>query len=154
MMKVRLYIGTAVVAGAVLAGSVLLAQAPARLVAITGDDTMKYNVTTIEAKPGESIHLKLTSKGTMPKAVMAHNFVLLKLGTNVDAFTTEAIMARDTDYIPAKFKASVIASTTSLGPGESADVTFKAPAKAGTYQYLCSFPGHYASGMKGTLVVK
>ena len=27
--------------------------------------------------------------------------------------------------------------------------TFKAPAKAGVYPYLCTFPGHFAAGMKG-----
>jgi len=26
--------------------------------------------------------------------------------------------------------------------------------KRGEYPYLCSFPGHYVGGMKGTLVVK
>ena len=37
--------------------------------------------------------------------------------------------------------------------GETVDVSFKAPA-AGTYPYICSFPGHLAAGMKGSLVVK
>jgi azurin len=47
----------------------------------------------------------------------------------------------------------VIAHTGLVGPGETVEVTFKAPA-AGTYTFLCSFPGHFAAGMKGTLVVK
>ena len=49
-------------------------------------------------------------------------------------------------------KDKVIASTPVLGPKQSADATFKAPA-AGEYVYICSFPGHYML-MKGTLVVK
>ena len=40
------------------------------------------------------------------------------------------------------------------GPGETVDVTFKVPAKAGSYPFTCTFPGHSAAGMKGTLVVK
>ena len=34
------------------------------------------------------------------------------------------------------------------------EVTFDAPTEPGEYVYLCSFPGHYAAGMKGLLVVK
>jgi plastocyanin len=40
-----------------------------------------------------------------------------------------------------------------VGAGETSEVTFKAPATPGSYTYLCSFPGHYAMGMKGTLTV-
>jgi azurin len=62
--------------------------------------------------------------------------------------------ARETDYVPADQKAHVIASTKLAGPGETVDVTFKVPAKAGTYSYMCTFPGHYTAGMKGQLVVQ
>ena len=40
------------------------------------------------------------------------------------------------------------------GAGETVEVTFKVPAAAGDYTYLCSFPGHFQAGMKGTLTVK
>ena len=51
-------------------------------------------------------------------------------------------------------KASVLAMTGLAGPGETVQVTFKAPAKPGKYPFVCSFPGHYLSGMKGELTVK
>ena len=41
-----------------------------------------------------------------------------------------------------------------LGPNETGEVTFTAPAQAGNYPFLCSFPGHFLTGMKGMLVVK
>jgi azurin len=125
-----------------------------RTVELTGGDDMKYNTTTITAKPGETLHVVLKSVGTVPKIAMAHNFVLLQLGTDVDAFLKSAMNARETDYVPADQKAHVIASTKLAGPGETVDVTFKVPAKAGTYQYMCTFPGHYTAGMKGQLVVQ
>ncbi len=129
-------------------------KAAGRTIELTGDDTMKYNVTTIPAKPGEQLTVKLTNKGTMPKMAAAHNFVLLKQGTDLNAFTTAAVMAgAAADYIPAKFKDQVIASTKLAGPGETVETSFKAPTAPGTYQYICSFPGHFAT-MKGTLVVK
>jgi azurin len=62
--------------------------------------------------------------------------------------------ARDTDFIAPAQKDKILASTALVGPGETAEVTFNAPAKAGTYEFLCSFPGHYALGMKGVLTVK
>ena len=45
-------------------------------------------------------------------------------------------------------------SEPGVGRDKSTEITFKAPAAAGTYPYLCTFPGHYAAGMKGTLVIK
>lgn len=125
-----------------------------RTVELTGGDDMKYNMTTINAKPGETLRVVMKSTGTIPKIAMAHNFVLLKIGSDVDAFLKSAMNARDTDYVPADQKAQVIASTKLAGPGETMEVTFKVPAKAGSYPYMCTFPGHYTAGMKGTLVVQ
>ncbi len=152
-MNLRFHLGTAAVGCALLA-TTIVAAAPPREIAITANDTMKYSIETIEAKPGEMLTVKLTNVGTMPKMAAAHDFVLLAKGTNVDQLTTDGIMARDTDYIAAKYKKDVLAKTKLLGPGESDSVTFKAPTAPGSYAYICTFPGHYASGMKGTLVVK
>ena len=35
----------------------------------------------------------------------------------------------------------VIANSVLIGPGDSGEVTFTAPA-SGTYQFVCTFPGH------------
>jgi azurin len=130
------------------------AAAAGRVVEIKGTDDMKYSVTNIDAKPGEAITVKLSAVGSMPKMVMAHNFVLLKKGTDEQAFVNAGALARDTGFVASAQKVHVIASTPLAGAGETVQVTFKAPAVAGNYTYLCSFPGHYASGMKGTLTVK
>lgn len=135
-------------------GSAAVAAPAGRLVEITGNDQMKFSVMSITAKPGELLHVRLKSVGTLPKIAMAHNFVLLAKGTDAAAFTTASASAVATGYIPPQFKAKVLASTTLVGPGETVDVTFKAPAVAGRYVYLCSFPGHFVAGMKGALVVK
>jgi azurin len=130
------------------------AKGGARTVELTGGDDMKYNTTTITAKPGETIHVVLKSTGTIPKIAMAHNFVALAAAADVNEFIKSSMNARDTDYVPADKKAQVLASTKLAGPGETVEVTFKVPAKPGSYPYMCTFPGHYAAGMKGTLVVK
>ena len=43
---------------------------------------MKYDTSTISAKPGETLHIVLKNAGTMPKIAMAHNVVILKPGTD------------------------------------------------------------------------
>lgn len=125
-----------------------------RTVELTGGDTMKFDKTEITARPGETLRIVLKSIGTMPKIAMGHNVVVLKLGTDQAAFNTAAFSARETDFVPPDMKDAVLAATKLAGPGETVDVTFKVPAKVGDYPYLCSFPGHFALGMRGKLIVK
>ncbi len=125
-----------------------------RTVEIVGTDDMKFSVTTITAKPGEQLRVRLISKGTMPKVAMAHNFVLLQKGASPVKFVTAGATARATDFIPPDMKNQVIAATALAGPGETVDVTFKVPTAPGEYPYLCTFPGHFQAGMRGTLTVK
>ncbi len=124
-----------------------------RTIEIIGTDDMKYSVANIEAKAGEQIRIRLTSKGAMPKIAMAHNFVLLAKAADTLKFVNASAMARATDFVPPDMKAQVIAHTALAGAGETVEVTFKVPA-AGTYTYLCTFPGHFQAGMRGTLTVK
>lgn len=126
----------------------------ARTITMEGTDTLKYNPATIRAKPGETLRVVLTTKSQMPKAAMAHNFVLLAEGTEVMKFITDAARARTTEYIPAAHKASILAYTSLAGAGETVEVTFKAPDKPGSYEFVCTFPAHYQGGMKGTLTVQ
>ena len=68
--------------------------------------------------------------------------------------TDAAIMAAATDYVPASLADQIIAHTKLFGPKQSDEVTFKAPTEPGEYPFICSFPAHYLSGMKGVIVVK
>ena len=126
----------------------------ARTVQMQGLDTLKFQPAAITAKPGETIRVVLTVKSMMPKAAMAHNFVLLTQKADVNAFVMAAARARATDYIPAARKADILASTGLAGGGETVEVTFTAPKEPGVYTFICSFPAHYQGGMKGTLTVK
>ena len=130
------------------------AAGQARTIEMDATDQMKFSVTTINAKPGEQIRVRLRIVSTMPKAAMSHNFVLLNAGVNFTEFANDAMMAAATGYIPAARKGQVHAATPLGGGGETVEVTFKAPAKAGSYTYICTFPGHAAAGMRGTLIVK
>lgn len=139
---------------ALLALPTLVAAQQPRTIEIKGTDDMKYSVTSIVAKPGERIRVVLIGVGSMPKIVMAHNWILLKKNADQQAFINASALARDSGFIAPAQKANVLASTTLIGAGEKAEVTFTAPKVAGAYPYVCSFPGHFAAGMKGTLTVK
>ncbi len=125
----------------------------ARTVTLEGTDTLKFQPAVIRAKPGESLRVVLTVKGMMPKAAMAHNFVLLTLKADANAFAQAAARARTTEYIPAANKADILAYTGLAGAGETVEVTFTAPKEPGTYTFICSFPAHFQGGMKGELIV-
>ena len=123
--------------------------AKARTVELIGNEQMKFDKTEIAAKPGETIRIVLKSVGAMPKTIMAHNFVLLQPTADVAEFNKAAFNARETGFIPPDKKADVIAATALAGGGETVEVTFKVPAKPGSYNFVCSFPGHFALCMRG-----
>ncbi len=125
-----------------------------RVVEITANDTMKYSLDTIDARPGEVLTVILTNNGTVPKEVMGHDWVLLAGGSDPVAFSAAASVAKDTDYVPAKLKGQILAMIGLLGPRKSDQVTFTVPSAPGSYPFLCSFPAHYQAGMHGNLVVK
>jgi len=123
-------------------------------VEITANDSMKFNLNRIEAKAGQEIKIILTNIGTMPKAAMGHNLVVLQKGTDQKAFSDAAVAAVATDYIPASMSDKILAHTKLLGAKQSDEITFKLPAEAGEYPFLCSFPAHYLVGMKGVIVAQ
>lgn len=121
-------------------------------VELNGTDTMMYSKTTFEVKAGQKVKLVFKNVGKLPKQAMGHNVVILKKGVNVVAFCSEAIKFAADDYFPKSKKDDVIAHTKLLGPDESETIIFTAPA-AGVYDYVCTFPGHFAL-MKGKMTVK
>ena len=80
---------------------------------------------------------------------MAHNFVLLTAAADVNEFIKSAMNARDTDYVPADKKADVLASTKTAGPGETMEVTFKAPGETGQLSVHVHIPGPLRRGDEG-----
>jgi azurin len=130
------------------------AKGEPRTVELTGTEQMKFDKSSITARPGEKLRIVLKAVGTMPKTIMAHNFVLPKPGASPLEINNAAFNARATDFIPESMKDKILAYTPLAGAGETVEVTFTAPAKPGSYPYLCTFPGHFAMGMKGTLLVK
>lgn len=119
---------------------------------IEGNDQMQYNKDELRVVEGQQVTLTLKHVGEMSKDVMGHNWVLLKLGTDIPAFGKAATSAKENDYIPQDKVDQVIAHTKTIGGGEETSITFVAP-KRGYYKFICSFPGHYGI-MQGSFVVQ
>ena len=115
---------------------------------LTANDQLKFSTNELHVKANEPVKLTLKNIGTMPKESMGHNFTLLKDGTDIPGFAAQAVSAPD--HIPANNPA-IIAHTKLLGPGESDTIEFTVPA--GTYIYICTFPGHYMT-MTGVLTAE
>jgi azurin len=115
---------------------------------LTANDQLKFSTNELHVKANEPVKLTLKNIGTMPKESMGHNFTLLKDGTDIPGFAAQAVGAPD--HIPANNPA-IIAHTKLLGPGESDTIEFTVPA--GTYIYICTFPGHYMT-MTGVLTAE
>ena len=128
--------------------------APPKVIEITGDDFMKFNVTSFDARPGQKVTVKLKNIGELPKDAVAHNWVLLAKEAYAPKFIEAGTSHPERDYIAFEQEFYVLAKTKMLGPGESNSVTFTAPGVPGAYDYLCTFPEHYAGGMKGVMTVR
>ncbi len=144
-----------------------------RTIEIVGNDDMKFVVSEpaeglitggqagefvilegIEASPGEELRIRLTTISNLPPSAMSHNLAIVDLCTDVDSFARASITARDNEYIAPEYEDQVIATTRMLGDGETDTITFTVPETPGEYDYVCTFPGHFAGGMVGILYVE
>lgn len=117
---------------------------------IQSNDGMRFDIRKIKVKSGQKIRLTLKHTGKLGKKIMGHNVVFLRKNVKLSTFAVKAMAAKDNDYIPEETE-DVIAHTKMIGGGETTSLEFIAP-DAGTYDYICSFPGHYGL-MKGKLIV-
>jgi len=122
-------------------------------VEITGNDRMQYNINEFTVPAGSTVRIKFVNVGDLPKNAMGHNVVVMKKDVDLQPFVAAAAQAGQNDYFPPDRSDAVIAHTEMLGPDQSDTMTFEAPAP-GDYPYLCSFPGHFAAGMRGVMTVE
>jgi len=119
-------------------------------VILNSNDQMKFDKKIIRVNANQKITLTLNHNGRFPASSMGHNFVLIKKDVDVNEYALRAAGARNSEYIPEGD--NEIAYTKMLGGGESDTITFDAP-EAGTYVFICSFPGHYQLMMGEFIVV-
>lgn len=143
------------VAGIVLSGVTGASLAATCEATLATDDTIRFIPAHIDV-PASCVEfsVKLTHTGRLPKAAMAHNWVLVKKPDLVLVARDGAAAGADADYVMPGDK-RVIAHSGIIGRGETTSVTFPVKElKAGVeYVFFCSFTGH-SPVMQGTLAVK
>lgn len=116
----------------------------------TNGGEWQFDLATLDLAAGEGVVLTFHNRAK----TTAHNWLLVSGGDDVATEVNAVGMASGAGaaYIPDDSR--IIARTAGLlKGGQSERVTFTAPT-AGTYVYLCTFPGHFELGMKGVLTVK
>jgi azurin len=114
----------------------------------TVGEEFKFDADGLTFKAGEPVAVTVQNNS----ATSQHNWVLVNGGEDVAARINDAGLTADAGrgYVPDD--PAVLAHSRLLEGKQSETVQFTAPAP-GIYTYLCTFPGHFAAGMKGNLVV-
>ena len=114
-------------------------------------ERMLFTVKQFEVKAGQPVKLVFTNPD-----VTQHNLVIVKPGAAMEIGMAGNMMATQKDGIKRHFvpKSDKILHHTRLLNQDTAEVLrFKAPADAGDYPYLCTFPGHWVI-MRGIMKVR
>jgi plastocyanin len=85
--------------------------------------------------------------------VAATDFALTPAQLEIEAGSEVTIRLVNRGVVPHNFAIPALGVLVEAGPGGSATTVMAVPAEVVTYDILCSLPGHYESGMRGTLVV-
>jgi azurin len=109
-------------------------------------DDLQFANESLTASTGANVVLTFNNKATTQQ----HNWVLVQNGTK-DTVATSGMSAGPASDWVSQDDANVIVHTKLTVAGESDQITFTAPA-AGTYQFVCTFPGHNLT-MFGTFEV-
>jgi azurin len=121
-----------------------------QVVEFLANDTMRYNGNHFSVHAGQPVRIELKNTGHTSRDVMAHNVVILQPGADAAVFDQAAATAKAEGYVGAGQLNAVVAHTPLAGPGQTVQVEFTAPVP-GEYPFLCTFPGHFVAGMRGTM---
>lgn len=122
---------------------------PEQTIVIGTKPGLKFDVESFTLKPGAKVKLTFVNSDDM-----LHNFVFTapNAGNEVGEMVMKmGINGEKYNFVPTTPK--VLYHTILLQPGKSDTIYFVAPTTPGEYQYICSYPGHYAV-MRGVIRVE
>ena len=117
---------------------------------LTTKTGLKFEPAQLEVKAGARVRLTFQNPDDM-----LHNFVLTTPGNAVpvgEAAMKLGLKGMSLNYVPTGDK-RVLAHTYVTQPQDAETIYFVAPAKKGSYPYVCTLPGHFYS-MQGVLIVR
>jgi uncharacterized cupredoxin-like copper-binding protein len=109
-----------------------------RTVSLDMSDSMRFSVSNIKAKQGETIRFVVKNSGQIK-----HEMVL---GTEKELKEHYELMKKMPEMEHAD------ANMVSVAPGESGEIIWQF-TKPGKIEFACLQPGHYEAGMKGVVMV-
>jgi uncharacterized cupredoxin-like copper-binding protein len=111
---------------------------------VTADPAaLKFQQETLEGQAGQAFTVNFTNPSPLQ-----HSWVLVKPDT--EAAVDAAATPKNGDWTG---DPNVIAGSKVLNQNGAEAVQVPA-LEAGTYSYICTVPGHFPAGMKGTLTIK
>ena len=114
-------------------------------------DILKFDTEELRVKTGQQVSLTFRNTDHME-----HNLVVTmpmavdRIGPLADQLAASP-SGRAQQYVPDS--PDVLIATPILGPGEEFTLEFVAPTAPGTYEFVCTIPGHWRV-MRGVLVVE
>lgn len=114
------------------------------------ENELAFDHATLTAPAGATLELTFHNYSNH----LQHNWVLANGGDEAAMAIYDAAIAAGVkqDWLPPE-SAQIIAYTPLVDSGKRATITFQTPPQIGEYSYLCTFPGHFLAGMKGTLTL-
>ena len=122
-----------------------VASGPVELAVGAVGETLTFDTASITVKSGSEVTITFKNPSTNNK----HNLVIVQDGTK-DEVAADGTAFPANDWVKPG-DANVVANTPVLASGASGEVIFIAPAP-GTYQFVCTFPGHNST-MFGDFIV-
>jgi uncharacterized cupredoxin-like copper-binding protein len=103
---------------------------------------LKYQQESLTGKEDQALTVAFDNPSAVP-----HNWVLVSQGQEQAVVDASAAKNGDPTGVQGVIAGSV--------PVTGSSSTIQVPAQpAGTYSYICTVPGHYIAGMKGTLTIE
>ena len=121
---------------------------PVALEIASVENNLEWDKESLSVRAGSEVTLTLVNNAT--SATLQHNWTFVQMGTEDGVATAGLTAGADNDWVPPDDD-RVIANTKLVDGGDSGQVTFTAPT-AGTYAFVCTFPGHSAT-MRGVFEV-
>ncbi len=117
-----------------------LAAAVTKTVTVTALDNMRFAPAGVSVKPGQTVRFIIRNGGKI-----THEFVI---GDRAEQREHEAEMRANPNM-----KMDRDPNGVTIEPGKTQELIWQFPKHAGTVEYACHEPGHFAAGMIGYIHV-
>jgi len=99
---------------------------------------LKYNLTNFSVKAGSKVKVTFLNPDVIP-----HNLLIVEPGSKAEIGNQAIAMGADAVKIAPK-NSKILHGTKMLEAGQKETLEFTAPSKPGDYEFICTFPGHWA----------